>query len=258
MTVAEVSRRFIRADGASHVRALAYQSAFVMMSGFVGLVGIASVLGSEQLRTIVQEMALRVSPGSSGRLLQEAIQQGASGGATAAIVGLGAALVSGTLAMAQLDRSADRLHGISVDPPALSRYGRALALALTAGVALVVSGLMIGGGRSIATGLGWHGSAATTWEVLRWPIGLSLAGLAIAVIFRAVSPGRPSMRDVAAGSLTALVLWATFTALLGVYLSISSTSRSTYGPLLSVIAMLLWAAASSLALHIGLTVVAED
>ncbi len=64
MTVAEVSRRFIRADGTSHVRALAYQSAFVMMSGFVGLVGIASVLGSEQLRTIVQEMALRVSPGS--------------------------------------------------------------------------------------------------------------------------------------------------------------------------------------------------
>ncbi len=257
MRLSELTRRFGRADGASHVRALAYQSAFVMMSGFIGLVGLASVLEWEHLRTIVQEMALRVSPGSSGRLLQEAIRQGTSGGASAAAVGLGAALVSGTLAMAQVARSADRLHGISDDPPLVSRYARALALALTAGLGLVAGGLVIGAGRSIATGLGLRGTAATMWEVARWPIGLALAGLAIAVIFRVVSPGHPSMRDVATGALTALVMWATFTGLLGLYLSMSSTSRSTYGPLLSVIAMLLWSAATSLALHVGLTVVAE-
>ena len=257
MSFSGVIRRLGRADGTSHVRALAYQSAFVMMSGFIGLVGLASVLEWEQLRTIVQEMALRVSPGSSGRLLQEAIRQGTSGGASAAAVGLGAALVSGTLAMAQVARSADRLHGIPDDPPLVRRYARALALALTAGLGLVAGGLVIGAGRSIATGLGSRGTAATMWEVARWPIGLALAGIAIAVIFRVVSPGRPSMRDVATGALTALVMWATFTVLLGVYLSMSSTSRSTYGPLLSVIAMLLWSAATSLALHVGLSVVAE-
>ena len=257
MSFSGVIRRLGRADGTSHVRALAYQSAFVMMSGFIGLVGLASVLEWEQLRTIVQEMAVRVSPGSSGRLLQEAIRQGTSGGASAAAVGLGAALVSGTLAMAQVARSADRLHGISDDPPLVRRYARALTLALTAGLGLVAGGLVIGAGRSIATGLGPRGTAATMWEVARWPIGLALAGLSIAVIFRVVSPGRPSMRDVATGALTALAMWATFTVFLGVYLLMSSTSRSTYGPLLSVIAMLLWSAATSLALHVGLSVVAE-
>ncbi len=256
-TAAGALRRLRGSDGTSHVRAFAYQSAFIMMSGFVGLVGLASVLDLEQLRTIVQEMALRVTPGSSGRLLQEAARQGAGGGATAAVTGLGAALVSGTLAMAQFERSARRLHDISVDPPALDRYGRALALALTAGVALVAGGVMIGAGRSIATGFGWHGSAATAWEVARWPVGFALAGAAIAVIFRVVSPTHPPARDLVAGAITALAMWAVFTALLGAYLAVSADSDNPYGPLLTVIAMLLWSAATSLALHLGLSVVAE-
>ena len=256
-TIAGATRRLGKADGTSHVRALAYQSAFVMMSGFVGLVGLASLLDWEHLRTIVQEMALRVTPGSSGRLLQEAAREGSGGGATAAVTGLGAALVSGTLAMAQIARSAHRLHDISVDPPAVRRYGRALVLAVTAGLALVAGGVMIGGGRSIATGFGWQGSAATAWEVARWPIGFALAGAAIAVIFRVVSPGRPSAGDLGAGVLTSLVMWALFTALLGAYLAVSADSDNPYGSLLTVIAMLLWSAATSLALHLGLSVVAE-
>src|SRR5687768_8090063 len=140
-TIGGATRRLGEADGTSHVRALAYQFAFVMMSGFVGLVGLASLLDWEQLRTIVQEMALRVTPGSSGRLLQEAARQGSEGGATAAVIGLGAALVSGTLAMAQIERSAHRLHDMSFDPPALRRYGRALVLAVTAGSTLVAGGV---------------------------------------------------------------------------------------------------------------------
>jgi uncharacterized BrkB/YihY/UPF0761 family membrane protein len=256
-TIVGATRRLSEADGTSHVRALAYQSAFVMISGFVGLVGLASLLDWEQLRTIVQEMALRVTPGSSGRLLQEAARQGSEGGATAAVIGLGAALVSGTLAMAQIERSAHRLHDISVDPPALRRYGRALVLAVTAGSALVAGGVTIGGGRSIATGFGWQGSAATVWEVARWPLGFALAGAAIALIFRVASPGRPPAGDLGAGVLTSLVMWAVFTALLGAYLAVSADSGNPYGSLLTVIAMLLWSAATSLALHLGLSVVAQ-
>jgi uncharacterized BrkB/YihY/UPF0761 family membrane protein len=257
MRISDTAKRLHDADGTSHVRALAYQSAFVMMSGFVGIVGLSTVLGLEHVRVTVQELATRVLPGEAGRLLQETLQRGANGGATAAVVGLGAALVSGTLAMAQLQRSAERLHGIASDERLPRRYGRALVLALTAGVALGLAGLVIGGGRSIATGAGFQGTAATVWEVVRWPLGLVLAAVAIGTIFRVGTPGRPTMRDVAVGSAAAVVLWASFTALLGLYLSIGSSSQSAYGPLLSVIAMLLWASASSLALHLGLALVAE-
>lgn len=257
MRIREIAARLRQADGTSHVRALAYQSAFVMMSGFVGLIGLSTVLGLEQLRATVQELSASLLPGEAGRLLQETVQRGANGGATAAVVGLGAALTSGTLAMAQLLRSAERLHGIQDDGELLRRYGRALLLALTAGVALVLGGLAIGAGRSIATGLGFEGGAATAWEFARWPIGLALVAAAIALIVRVASPGKPSRRDILAGSSAAVILWVAFTALLGVYLSIGSDSQSAYGPLLSVIALLLWAAATSLALHLGLALVAE-
>jgi uncharacterized BrkB/YihY/UPF0761 family membrane protein len=57
--------------------------------------------------------------------------------------------------------------------------------------------------------------------------------------------------------LTSLAMWVVFTALLGAYLAVSADSDNPYGSLLTVIAMLLWSAATSLALHLGLSVVAE-
>ncbi len=76
---ADVIRRFRDADGTSHARALAYQTVFITLSGFIGLVGLASVLGLGEIRRTVQHLATSVAPGPSSRLLQEAAQQGASG-----------------------------------------------------------------------------------------------------------------------------------------------------------------------------------
>ena len=51
------------------------------------------------------------------------------------------------------------------------------------------------------------------------------------------------------------MLWFVFSLALGLYFSLSS--YAAYGPLLSVIALLLWSSLSSLALHMGLAVTAE-
>ena len=80
----DVIRRFRDADGTSHARALAYQTVFIALSGFIGLVGLASVLGLGEIRRTVQHLATSVAPGPSSQLLQEAAQQGASGGTASA------------------------------------------------------------------------------------------------------------------------------------------------------------------------------
>ncbi len=257
---ADVIRRFRGADGTSHARALAYQTVFITLSGFIGLVGLASVLGLGEIRRTVQHLASSVAPGPSSRLLQEAAQQGASGGAAVALIGLGAAWVSGMFAMAQVQRSADRMAGIGHEHErsGVAKYLRAAGLAVPVGILLGVGGLVLAGGSSIVEGFGLEGTADTIWNVVRWPIGAALVGAGLLLMLR-FAPTRPlaTPRRRAAGALVALILWSAFTLLLSVYFAMSTTTTRTYGPLLAVIALVLWSGLTSLALHLGIATTVE-
>jgi YihY family inner membrane protein len=249
-------KRFWEADGTSHVRALAYQSMFVLLSGFIALVGLASAFHVPRVRGIVEELADTLSPGPSGRLLRAAASQGASGGTTVMILGLLAAVLAGTLAMAQVERSANRLTGRRQDRPFRQRYGVAMVLALSAGVLLAAGGLALAGGRAISEGLGWEREAITLWTVVRWPTGVAVTAVGVYLLFRTAPRQRiRSSAALGAGTATAVLLWFLFSLALAFYFSLSTSTA--YGPLLSVIALLLWCSLSSLALHLGLAVSAE-
>jgi YihY family inner membrane protein len=256
--VGDVARRFRAADGTSHTRALGYQSTFVLLSGFIGIVGLASVLDIASLRRTVEQISTWISPGPSSRLLQEAARQGASGGATATVVGLVAALAASTLAMAQVERSANRVFGSSVDRPGVRRYVVAFLLAISAGMLFITGMVVLAGGSSISQGAGLSGGVRTAWEVLRWPIGVVVAAIGIYLLYRFAPRERFATRSaLSAGTFVAVVLWAAFTGGLAVYFAVSGTSNATYGPLLSIVALLLWSGLTSLALHLGLSVAAE-
>jgi uncharacterized BrkB/YihY/UPF0761 family membrane protein len=243
--------RFVAADGTTHARALAYESAFIILSGYLGIVGMASVLDAGVLRGVVQELGRTISPGPAGRLLVEAAEQGARGGATAAIVGLGAALGSGTLAMVQVERSANRLAGSNVDRPVGRRYVIACVLAATVGVIFLVGALILGAGRALPAGLGWTEEFARIWAFVRWPIGIAIVALAVTLLFRFAPRTRlGSRRAVVGGSVVAVILWVVFTGLLSLYFSFRTSTP--YGPLLSIVALLVWSMLSSLALHLGI------
>jgi YihY family inner membrane protein len=249
-------KRFWEADGTSHVRALAYQSMFVLLSGFIGLVGLASAFHLPRVRGVVEELGETLSPGPSGRLLREAASQGANGGTTVMILGLLAAVLTGTLAMAQVERSANRLAGRVEDRPFKQHYGVAFVLALSAGLLLAAGGLALAGGQAISEGLGWEKEATTVWTVVRWPMGVAATTIGVYLLFRTAPRERiGSSAALGVGTATAVGLWFLFSLALALYFSVSSSSA--YGPLLSVIALLVWCSLSSLALHLGLAVTAE-
>jgi membrane protein len=204
-------------------------------------------------------MARSFAPGESGRLLQETIRQGSSEGATAAVVGLIAASTAGTLALAQLERSANRLAGSNDDRPGVRRYLVAARLALTVGVLLVVGTLVAIGGGAVSRGFGWTGTVETTWGIARWPIGAALVLLATYLLFRRVPRERVGARgEVFGGALVSLALWIAFSAVLALYFAVrSDAGENPYGPLLAVIALLLWSMLSSLAFHLGMSTVCE-
>jgi uncharacterized BrkB/YihY/UPF0761 family membrane protein len=254
--LADAARRFKDADGMSHARALAYQGMFAMMSGFIGMIGLASVLGISTIRNTIIELSKGIAPGPSGQLLQDAARQSTGGGA-AAFFGLGAALISGALAMAQVERSGNRLAGTTEDRPGARRFLVALGLALTAGVLAVIGLVSLAGGQSLATGFGWKGTASDAWMVLRWILGIVAAGAGIYLLMR-WAPRRPlgSSGQLMVGAVVSLVLWVLLTIALSLWFALSTTAQ-TYGPLVPVIALLLWAGATAIALHLGMAVTAE-
>lgn len=250
--------RFRDADGTSHSRALAYQTVFVVISGFIGLVGLASLLGIDALRRTVVEIATQLAPGPSTRLLEEAVRSGSSGAGTATVLGLGSALVAGIFAMAQFERSGNRIAGRGDDRETARRWIVATGLALSAGLAIAAALLVIGGGEAIATGAGWKGGAATAWSVIRWPLGLALATIGMYVLFRAAPAVRlAGTRGLVIGALVAVVAWLVFTLALSLYFSSGGAQREAYGSLLAVVALIVWAGATSLAVHLGMAVAAE-
>jgi YihY family inner membrane protein len=252
-----IIRRFLRADGMSHSRALAYETMLVVFSGFIGLLGVASLLDFEQIRGTVTELGRALSPGPSGELFRDAAASGARHATTAAAVGLAGAAFAGTIAMAEIERTGNRIAGLERDRRLVFRYVMAFVLAVTVGLVFVAGGMALGAGRAIPTGFGWSDELRGVWSVVRWPAGVLVIGVAILLLFRFAPKARlGSMRSLLAGTVVALVLWVAFTGLLSLYFSLASDS-SPYGPLLSIIALMLWSMLGSLALATGMATAAE-
>jgi YihY family inner membrane protein len=253
-----VVRRYWDADGPSHTRALGYHSALVLLAGFIGFIGLASVLNVEVLRGTAEQMVTSLSPGPAGRVLQEAAQHGARGGAAAMVLGLGTALTVGTRAMRQVERAANRMAAIERDRDLLRRYGVAFLLMVSAGLLITGAALLIAGGQAVARGAALRGSAEEVWAVARWPVGGLLSGAAIFLIYRtAPRERRWPTRTLVHGTLAALTLWIVFTLLLTLYFSVSEKATQTYGPLVGIVALIVWCGLSALAVNLGLAVMAE-
>jgi YihY family inner membrane protein len=253
--------RLRAADGFSHARSLAFVISLVLIQGLILLVGLAAALGDTDVSATIVRTIVEAVPGPAGKALTNAVfhayKTGQSGQVVILVFVGSAALVTGTTLMGQIERALNRLYGIEQDRPALQKYGRAIVLALTAGVLATASFAMFALGHGIGQGIG-SDTATHVWNVLRWPIALVLMTAAIALLFR-WSPRRhqPAWSWLAFGSAVSVFLWSLVTLGLGVFFQASTSFSTTYGPLAGMIAILLWALLSSVAILFGAALAAQ-
>ena len=135
--------------------------------------------------------------------------------------------------MGQLERAMNRIYGIEKDRPFKEKYSRALAprserrprhrawrsCCSRSGAGLVDDGTL----RSI-------------WLVLRWPVGIALVGVGLAVLFR-WSPARrqPGWAWLAFGATVSVVAWTLTTAALALVFGYAETFGETYGSLAGLV-----------------------
>jgi YihY family inner membrane protein len=260
--------RFRYGDGFSHSRALALQLCLAVVPFLIAASGLAADLGVESGGRVVADTVLALTPGSSDALVGEVLGTGNGNGTgedageLALWLGLLTGMVSLTTAMAQVERGANRMYGVERDRPALPKYVRAAVLAVVAGLPAFGGFLTLVGGQALGDAVEreyhWGGTAATVWDVLRWPVGLALTVVGIALLFEQ-SPRRrqPGLSWLAFGAGVSTLLWLVVTLLLAGYVRGSAAFGATYGPLTGVMALLLWANLTAIALFLGLAFAAQ-
>jgi YihY family inner membrane protein len=259
--------RFRYGDGFSHSRALALQLCLSFIPLIIAAVGLASAVHQQKVGQVVIQTLAGVLPGKDqSDMVEQAAQrtqdQGVTGGQLALWLGLLAAIVSLTTAMGQIERGANRIYGIERDRPALRKYGRALLMAVTAGLLLQLGFVVIIAGdalgESLAATYGFGDTFETLWTIGSWPVGVLLAWASFTVILaRAPRRQQPGYSWLAFGSGVSLALWLLLTGLLALYVLKSGSFGSTYGPLTGIFALLLWANLSSVALFLGVAFAAQ-
>ena len=257
--------RFRYGDGFSHSRALGLQLCLAVVPFLIALTGLITDLGADEGGKVVADTVLAITPGQSEAVVQDLLtdsERTEDAGELALTLGLLTGLVALTTTMAQIERGANRIYGVERDRPALAKYLRAAVLAVVAGVPALAGFLILVGGRAMGESVRrhyeWGDLAMAGWDVIRWPLSLGLTVLAVAVLFRHAPRRRqPGLSWLFFGASIAIAIWWLASLLLAAYVKYSGGFGQTYGALTGMMALLLWANLTGIALFGGLAFAAQ-
>jgi YihY family inner membrane protein len=257
--------RFRSGDGFSHARALGLQLCLAGVPLLIALNGLASKLGGlRRAGRVVAETVLALTPGASESLVRQLLTEDRTRdlGQLALSLGLLTAVVALTTAVGQVERGANRIYGVDQDRPSLQKYLRALVLTVVAGLPALVSFLLLVAGGAIGVSMRrwyhWDAAATTLWTLLRWPVSLGLTVVTVSLLFRYAPRRRqPGLSWLMVGASLATALWWLVSLLLAAFATQSRDFGATYGPLTGVMALLLWANLTGIALFVGIAFAAQ-
>jgi hypothetical protein len=224
----------------THVRALAYESILIVLSGFIGAIGLASLLhgrsGSAAWSWSSADRSLPALPDAWSVKPPRAAQ---TPGARQRLIGHAAAFATGTLAMAQVERSANRIAGLDEDGPPVRRS--------VVAACLMPPLVCRSASAACSSAQGGPSPRASDGRMRRRRFGRSPVGRSGSPSPRSRCSFCSAQRRVgrsghharsSPGRSVAVVMWAAFTGLLSLNFAIQT--GSAYGSLLSIVALLIW------------------
>ena len=259
--IGDAFQRLRFADGFSHARSMAFMISLAAIQGMIAMVGLARAFGDSGMSRVIVRSVDGAAPGPVADLLTVAIEQAQKAGAHHNYIGIAFGtigwLITATTAMGQLERGLNRIYGVEQDRPTVQKYGRAFLLAVSVGALLTVSVGLLAFGRTLSSSID-SGFWARASDIATWPVGLGLTLAGMALLFRLCPRRRqPAWSWLAFGAAVAVAVWGIVTLGLGVFFAHSSSFGETYGPLAGMVALLLWALLSSVAVFLGAAIAAQ-
>jgi YihY family inner membrane protein len=258
---AEALTRFRYGDGFSHSRALGLQLCLAFIPLVIAVIGLSSTLQTDRMGEVLRLTLLSLTPGASDEMVRATLARPEEGDGPQVALWLGLlfALVSLTSAMGQVERGANRIYGIQRDRPTVHKYGRAAVLAVAAGVPAVTGFIVLIAGTTFGEAVEQvYDLDDDIVSTVALPLGVVLLFVSITAMLRHTPRRRqPGWSWLSLGAGVALVLWLVFTGLLVGYVQLSDSFGTVYGPLTGIVALLLWAQLTSVAIFLGLALSAQ-
>ncbi len=244
--------------------ALTYYAVLALFPALLALVSLLGLVGRQGASDELVDMLSQVGAGSVADTLREPLDQLSQSPAVGfgLVVGIVGALWSASGYVGAFGRAMNRVYEIAEGRPFWKLRPLMMVVTLAAVVlaGLVAIGLVVSGPVARAAGdlIGVGDTAVTVWSVVKWPVLLVLAALAVAVLYYATPNVRqPKFRWLSIGSAVAVLTWVVASALFGLYVSQFGHYDKTYGSLAGVIVFLLWLWITNLALLFGAELDAE-
>jgi len=242
--------------------ALSYYFLFALFPMLLFLTTLLGLLPGPDLMGRLMEVIGRVLPGDSAALVQKTLAE-VTRGASAGLLSIGAigALWAASSGTASIMSALNVAYEVADDRPWWKR--RLIAIVLTIAFALfVLCGLLLlvfgeQLGRALAGWVGLGDVFTAVWEIVRWPVAISVALAGISLIYYLAPAVDQPWYWVTPGSVFALVVWLLASYGLRVYVTSVANYNATYGSIGGVILLLLWLYVTGLILLTGAEINAE-
>jgi len=260
-TLRRAVREFQRDDVPGLAAQLAYYLILALFPFVLVLVAVMGTFSSEELAREVLAYFEQVLPGPVHELVATYLDDTLSGRARAP--GLLSFGVIGTIwaasgAFSAIINSLNRAYDVEETRPFWKVKG--LAVLMTFGLSgLILLGvlLMLAGpalGRVLAGYLGLGETFEAVWTVARWPVAYLFLVVVVALIYYLAPNARQPFRWITPGGFVGVTLWVLASMAFRLYVASPFNSYSesgTYGPIATVIVLLLYLYISSLAILFG-------
>jgi membrane protein len=235
---------------------VAYYGLLAIFPAMIAVVAIYGMITTPEKIKAQLEPVVGQLPAGAGELVTTQLIAAADldqGGLTLGLViSLGATLWAAAGGVRALCLGLSMIHERLEDRSFVTRGATALALTVSAIVAVVIALALVAAFPVVLSHLGLSSFAADAAEVVRWVLLILLIGIGLAVLYRWGPAGdRPRWQWVSWGTSVAVLVWILGSVGFSIYVANFSHYNKTYGSLAAVIVLMLWLYLSAFAVLLG-------
>lgn len=235
---------------------MAYHSTLAFFPFCLFLAGLTAIIGVNDMSDrVVAEIDKVVSSNGTNAVQSFVEELRQSEGTGAAILGLIAALWSGSSVIGTAMKGLNRIYNRKETRPMLQRKLLALTLSMFFCLMLVTATLVFALaepiGSAVADGLGWSAVLGAVMVPALWFVSLMIVMLAVAVVYWMGVAGDKEFHWVTSGAAIFAIGWVIASSLFAFYVSNFNSYNDTYGSLGGIILLLVWLYWSNFLLLVG-------